>query len=59
MDSGTIEGVLNIGQNAFSEGKDYPLIEQILQNDTLVMSIKGLKDIYTQVDISKTGGNEA
>ena len=55
QDSGTIEGVLEIGANDFTDGGDLLTIQRLIEHDFLITNLKGLKDVYTQVDIAKVG----
>jgi hypothetical protein len=43
----TIDGVLEIGQNDFTENKNYPLIEEIIRNNMVITNIKLMKDVFT------------
>ena len=40
QNAGTIEGVLQIGNNDFTEGKDYTLIELLMKNSYVVNNVK-------------------
>ena len=55
QDAGTVEGVLEIGTNDFTEGGDFATIQKLVQQDALISNLKALKDVYTQVDLSKVG----
>ena len=55
QNAGTIEGVLEIGQGDFMEGGDFPTIQKLIEQDAVIRNLKAMKDVYTQLDISKLG----
>lgn len=49
----TIEGVFQAHQNEFITDGNMDLVRKLIEHDCVITNIKGLKDVFTQIDTQK------